>query len=654
MGGSTPAAPGRIFISYRRQETAYPAGWLYERVAAHFGREQVFKDVDSIKLGDDFPEVIANAVGSCDVLLALIGDRWLTITDEDGRRRLDDPDDFVRLEIESALERNIRVIPVLFEGARLPRSGDLPASLSKLVRRQALELSPSRFDADIGKLLRVLESTLAEEQARREAAAKAAREAEEQTRREAEARAAREAEEQARRGVEERKLSAIEKMVSYLRSDDPPAIASAEGALRRLANDANQRVAQTATHVLIDWEAAKKAQREADDQQARRKEQAAREAEEQARREAAAKAAREAEEQTRREAEARAAREAEEQARREVEERKLSAIETVAQELRSGSPSTVASAEGALRRLANDANQRVAQTATHVLANWQAEAKVQREAEAKAQEAPAGLRKESQEKKIATAKSGLRTSPLGNTGLGRSAGMKGYQATPKASSKPNARVLAVLGVLGMVVVLVTIFVANRSPSTSSTTTITTATTTATATATTAEGAIIDIGPESEIVKMESPWLVQVTGPYCWVAVKDATDGSVVREGLSEGYILHVRQSGEFFLQGDIEGHDGCEATIRKGTGGKKSLPLTVPSGEEDSPVFRSPGRLHITANPDEDLICLVTLYRSKDGSELGYRTGDKSESWTWDLRVSGDVWLNGAEDCNIRVTGSSA
>jgi hypothetical protein len=80
MGGFTPTTPGRIFISYRRQETAYPAGWLYDRVAGYFGRDQVFKDVDSIVLGDDFAEVIANAVGSCDALLALIGDRWLTIT----------------------------------------------------------------------------------------------------------------------------------------------------------------------------------------------------------------------------------------------------------------------------------------------------------------------------------------------------------------------------------------------------------------------------------------------------------------------------------------------------------------------------------------------------------------------------------------------
>jgi TIR domain len=267
MDGSTPAAPGRIFISYRRQETAYPAAWLYERVVARFGRDQVFKDVDSIVLGDDFAEVIAGAVGSCDVLLALMGDRWLTITDEDGRRRLDDPGDFVRLEIETALERNIRVIPVLFEGARLPRATDLPSSLAKLVRRQALELTPSRFDADIGKLLSVLDTTLAEEQARREQAARAAREAEEQARREAEARAAREAEEQALREAEERRLGAIDTVAQELRSGNPSAVASAEGALRRLATDANPRVAQTATSVLANWQAEANAQREAESEQ---------------------------------------------------------------------------------------------------------------------------------------------------------------------------------------------------------------------------------------------------------------------------------------------------------------------------------------------------------------------------------------------------
>ena len=161
-GSGPPAASGRIFISYRREETAYPAGWLYDRLADRFGGRQVFKDVDSIQLGDDFVEVITRAVGSCDVLLALIGDQWLTITDAHGRRRLDDPDDFVRLEIEAALTRKVRVIPILVDGARMPRADELPDSLVKLVRRQALELSPARFEFDTSRLLKVLDLTLAE------------------------------------------------------------------------------------------------------------------------------------------------------------------------------------------------------------------------------------------------------------------------------------------------------------------------------------------------------------------------------------------------------------------------------------------------------------------------------------------------------------
>ena len=168
MMASTPAAGGRIFISYRREDTAYPAGWLYDRLAGHFARSQVFNDIDSIELGDDFVEVITTAVGSCDVLLALIGDRWLTVTGQDGRRRLDNPDDFVRLELEAALARGVRVIPILVEGAQMPRADELPASLSKLARRQVLELSPSRFDVDTGRLLRVLDGVLADAQIPRE------------------------------------------------------------------------------------------------------------------------------------------------------------------------------------------------------------------------------------------------------------------------------------------------------------------------------------------------------------------------------------------------------------------------------------------------------------------------------------------------------
>ena len=156
-----PVAPGRIFISYRRDETAYPAGWLFDRLSDRFGERQIFKDIDSIEPGDDFVDTITNAVASCDVLLALIGDEWLTAVDGKGQRRLDDPNDFVRLEIEAALSRNVRVIPLLVDGARMPRADELPATLGGLVRRQALELSPSRFTVDLNRLLRVLEKTIA-------------------------------------------------------------------------------------------------------------------------------------------------------------------------------------------------------------------------------------------------------------------------------------------------------------------------------------------------------------------------------------------------------------------------------------------------------------------------------------------------------------
>jgi hypothetical protein len=160
MAASSSDDLGRIFISYRREETAYSAGWLFDKLVGYYGKGQIFKDVDSIQPGDDFVEVIAKAVGACDVLLALIGDHWLTITDETGGRRLDHADDFVRLEIEAALKRNVRVIPILVAEARMPKESELPKSLAKLVRRQALPLSPTRFDSDTAKLIRVLDETI--------------------------------------------------------------------------------------------------------------------------------------------------------------------------------------------------------------------------------------------------------------------------------------------------------------------------------------------------------------------------------------------------------------------------------------------------------------------------------------------------------------
>jgi hypothetical protein len=167
MMDSPSVATGRVFISYRREETAYAAGWLYDRLVTRLGEGKIFKDVDSIELGEDFVEAVTAAVGSCDVLLALIGDEWLTVKDEMNHRRIDDPDDFVRLEIEAALARDVRVIPVLVDGAAMPQADELPGSLAALVRRQALELSPDRFYFDTGRLLEVLERTLVETQAQR-------------------------------------------------------------------------------------------------------------------------------------------------------------------------------------------------------------------------------------------------------------------------------------------------------------------------------------------------------------------------------------------------------------------------------------------------------------------------------------------------------
>jgi len=156
MSSSVPAALGRIFMSYRREDTEFPAAWLFDHLVAHFGEGQVFKDVDAIQPGDDFAEVIRSAVASCDVLLVLIGDRWLTITDDDGQRRLDHPEDFVRLEIQAALSRIVRVIPILVGKARMPLPGELPECLAKLAGRQAFKLRPDHFGADIDELLKVL------------------------------------------------------------------------------------------------------------------------------------------------------------------------------------------------------------------------------------------------------------------------------------------------------------------------------------------------------------------------------------------------------------------------------------------------------------------------------------------------------------------
>ncbi len=155
------AEGGGIFVSYRRQESAHLAGRLYDRLADRFGEGQIFIDVDAIEPGVDFAEEISRAVAACQVLLAIIGPGWLTTTDERGRRRLDDPDDIVRLEIEAALARAVRVIPILLEGAIMPGREDLPESLAGLARRNALVIRHESFRYDAGRLVTVIERILA-------------------------------------------------------------------------------------------------------------------------------------------------------------------------------------------------------------------------------------------------------------------------------------------------------------------------------------------------------------------------------------------------------------------------------------------------------------------------------------------------------------
>lgn len=158
VSGPAPGT-GKVFISYRRRETSGHAGRLYDRLAEHFGDERVFMDL-RMEPGVDFVEQIDEAVTSCDALLSLIGAQWLDMRDSEGNRRLDDPEDFARLEVEAALARDVRVIPVLVQDAKMPEPEQLPASLAPLARRHAIELSDERWDYDVGRLIEVLDRTL--------------------------------------------------------------------------------------------------------------------------------------------------------------------------------------------------------------------------------------------------------------------------------------------------------------------------------------------------------------------------------------------------------------------------------------------------------------------------------------------------------------
>ena len=146
----------KILVCYRREDSAAYAGRLADRLRQSFGAENVFVDVDTIQPGQDFVESIDAFVGSCDALVAVIGRTWLSGSDATGRRRLDNPDDFVRREIATALRRGIRVIPALVGDARMPIASDLPDDLSTLVRRHALEISDASFHHDANRLIEAI------------------------------------------------------------------------------------------------------------------------------------------------------------------------------------------------------------------------------------------------------------------------------------------------------------------------------------------------------------------------------------------------------------------------------------------------------------------------------------------------------------------
>lgn len=145
-----------IFISYRRDDTEGEAGRLFDDLTRAFGSDAVFMDVAGIDPGTDFRKAIDDNVSCCGVLLAVIGPTWATITGEDGQRRLDNENDYVRLEIASALKRNIAVIPVLVHDAHMPHSPQLPDNLKDLAYRNSVEITHARWNSDVQLLIKAL------------------------------------------------------------------------------------------------------------------------------------------------------------------------------------------------------------------------------------------------------------------------------------------------------------------------------------------------------------------------------------------------------------------------------------------------------------------------------------------------------------------
>ena len=155
---------GGIFISYRRGDSAAWAGRIWEHLTGAFGAERVFMDVDSLNLGEDFLDVIERYIDAIDVMLVIIGQRWVDAADAQGRRRLDLDDDFVAIEIGRALERGCRVVPLLVDQASMPDTKELPPRLSVLARRHAVDVSHAAFARDMERLINALAPLLTDDE----------------------------------------------------------------------------------------------------------------------------------------------------------------------------------------------------------------------------------------------------------------------------------------------------------------------------------------------------------------------------------------------------------------------------------------------------------------------------------------------------------
>ena len=151
--------PESIFVNYRRQSDSGMAGRIYDSLSLSLPGASIFMDVDKLNPGDDFEAALERSLAGCKVLLAIMGPQWATVVDQNGQRRLDDPNDFVRKEISAALGKGVRVIPVLIGGTQMPEARSLPDDLKTLVKRQAIEIRHEHFKADAEALAKAIAAT---------------------------------------------------------------------------------------------------------------------------------------------------------------------------------------------------------------------------------------------------------------------------------------------------------------------------------------------------------------------------------------------------------------------------------------------------------------------------------------------------------------